>query len=149
MLSKGLKVHHEDETVKKPPGNGLVFAIGAGAGLLIGAVAGLLLTPGRKTVLRKVNAAGNKARGIVVQMSRRLGLTHANYKRDLAVAERVRYHVSKIPDIADLTIACEDGRCTIRGSVPRYELIRSIEKEVRGVPGVLDVNNMLYTPARP
>ena len=50
---------------------------------------------------------------------------------------------------ADVLVNVESGVVVLRGQVDRPELIRRLEDEVRHVPGVLDVENLLHTKGTP
>lgn len=153
--------------------NAAIFVAGAVAGLAIGTLVGVLLAPRSGRTLRKglkdrasraVHAAQdaaasvprtgryyrNRAKGALVRIGRRLGVTSEAMKSDRRLADRVRSVLGRMPvDIGSILVDCVGGTCTLRGGVPRYEMIGRVEKEVRAVPGVLQVNNMLHTQHEP
>jgi len=153
--------------------NAAIFVAGAVAGLALGTLVGVLLAPRSGRTLRKglkdsasraVHAAQdvaaavprtgryyrNRAKGALVRMGRRLGVTSEAMRSDRRLADRVRTTLGRMRlDATSILVDCVGGACTLRGSVPRYEMIGRVEKEVRAVPGVLQVNNMLHTQHEP
>lgn len=161
------------DTDKNEARNAGIFVAGAVAGLALGTLLGVFLAPRSGRTLRRglkdrANravqsaryAAGtvprlgryyrNRAKGALIRVGRRLGVASEVERTDRVLADRVRTALGRMPvDLGNILVDCVGGTCTLRGSVPRFELIAGVEKEVRSVGGVLTVQNLLHTLHEP
>src|SRR6266487_2156642 len=67
---------------------------------------------------------------------------------DADLVQRVESEVFRDPDIpkGEININAEDGKIVLRGQMERPDQIRAIEKAVRKVHGVREVENLLHLP---
>ena len=70
---------------------------------------------------------------------------------DRAARDGEQCEVFRDPDIpkGQININAEDGRIVLRGQMERPDQIRTIEKAVRKVHGVREVQNLLHLPDMP
>jgi osmotically-inducible protein OsmY len=60
--------------------------------------------------------------------------------------ESIVFRKDDVPK-GQININAENGVVFLRGQVERPELVETLEKRVRGVNGVKDVENLLHVPA--
>lgn len=70
---------------------------------------------------------------------------------DADLVQRVESEVFRDPDIPKgrINLNAEDGTVVLRGQVERPDQIRAVEKAVRKVHGVREVENLLHLPDMP
>jgi hypothetical protein len=97
----------------------------------------------RTTVL-----ASDKASGIKSRVDKTLGSDAET--DDLTLLDRVESEVFRDPSIpkGEINVMVVEGRAVLRGQVAEQQ-IGAIEKAVRKVVGVKDVENLLHTPGTP
>jgi osmotically-inducible protein OsmY len=139
------------------------------AGSVAGALVAYLFDPQRGKARR--NKAVDRAAGAFRRVSRRTqrfgrhmtsdarGLAQRMASRrtvripenDAVLVSKVETEVFGNPDFpkGSVNINAEDGIITLRGQVERPDLIKRMEKAVRRVDGVLDVQNLLHLPGTP
>lgn len=136
------------------------------AGSAVGAAVAFFFDPQRGRARRK--KAVDRASGVVRRTTRRtarFGRHIASDSRGLAQRLRARGEgrmpktdtvlVSKVesevlgdPDVpkGSINVNAEDGIVVLRGQVERPDQIRRLEKAVRKIDGVVDVENLLHLP---
>jgi osmotically-inducible protein OsmY len=69
---------------------------------------------------------------------------------DETLAQKVMSEAFRSPDApkGDVNVNVEGGRVVLRGQVATNELIEDLERRVRKVAGVQEVENLLHTPPR-
>lgn len=89
------------------------------------------------------------ARGLARRMAARGERTLP--ETDAVLVSKVESEVLGNPDFpkGSVSINAEDGVIVLRGQVERPDQIRRLEKAVRKVDGVLDVENLLHLPGTP
>jgi gas vesicle protein len=142
-----------------------IFALGSA----VGALTAFLFDPQRGKARR--NVAVDRLKGGVRRVARRTGRFRRHMASDArGLAQRVTARgrrtlpendavlVSKVesevlgdPDLpkGSININAEDGIVVLRGQVERPEQGRRLEKAVRKVEGVRDVENLLHLPGAP
>ena len=140
---------------------------------LIGAVSGAALTYGLEPGAGRRRRAGGRILGLSRRGTRRLartarvttrqttgrakGLVHGlrptpvRELDDVELAHKVEsivYRDSSIPK-GQISVNAEGGRVFLRGQVDAPDLVERLEKAVREVAGVQDVENLLHLPGAP
>lgn len=138
-----------------------------GIGAVAGALAALFLDPqsGRRRrqqlvqrtggfFRRMLRRTGRTARGVAADVS---GLGHkvAHLREepkgqpdDATLVAKVESEVFRDPDMpkGQVNVNAEYGVVVLRGQVERPDLIEELERRVRKVQGVVDVENLLHLP---
>lgn len=72
-------------------------------------------------------------------------------ENDAVLVSKVESEVLGDPDFpkGSININAEDGIVVLRGQVERPEQVRRLEKAVRKIDGVVDVENLLHLPGTP
>jgi BON domain len=139
-----------------------MLAIGAFLGMVVARLLDPVAGKRRRAELRDRTGRMFRRRG---RRAARLGRYAGSYTRGLA--QRVK-HVQAAPkDLDDITLAnkietkifrpadvpkgqinvnVQNGLVQLRGEVPRSEMIRDLEAQVRRIHGVRDVENLLHGP---
>lgn len=94
---------------------------------------------------RQASFQRGRAEGLV-QRARHRGQPPAD---DRALADRVRTEVLRDPSRSHLNVDAVDGVVAVRGEVPDRETALDVERRIRAIPGVADVDNLLHTPGQP
>jgi osmotically-inducible protein OsmY len=70
---------------------------------------------------------------------------------DTVLVSKVESEVLGDPDVpkGSVNVNAEDGVVVLRGQVERPDQIRKLEKAVRKIDGVVDVENLLHLPGTP
>jgi osmotically-inducible protein OsmY len=137
----------------------LAAAVGAGLAYVFDPARGRrrraeLRDRGRATVRREVRAVERQAS---YRKGRAEGFAHRLRHRtpeppldDNTLVDKIRSEVlGRVVDGPHLTIDANDRVVTLRGQVGDQQAVDDIEREVRAMPGVADVVNLLHTPGTP
>jgi osmotically-inducible protein OsmY len=67
---------------------------------------------------------------------------------DVTLARKVETEIFRSADVpkGKINVNAVDGVVELRGEADRPEMIRDLEDQVRNIPGVRDVRNMLHLP---
>jgi osmotically-inducible protein OsmY len=67
---------------------------------------------------------------------------------DVTLARKVETEIFRSADVpkGKINVNAVDGVVELRGEADRPEMIRDLEEQVRNIPGVRDVRNMLHLP---
>jgi gas vesicle protein len=137
-----------------------------GAGTLIGAVLGRLFDPvsgkRRRAELRDRTAAFFRRSG---RKAARVGRYTGSYAHglkqrathlreqpkdldDATLADKIETKIFRPADVpkGQINVNVQQGLVQLRGEVPRTEMIDDLEKQVRAIQGVRDVENLLHVP---
>jgi osmotically-inducible protein OsmY len=70
---------------------------------------------------------------------------------DVTLARKVETEIFRSADVpkGKINVNAVDGVVELRGEADRPEMIRDLEDQVRNIPGVRDVRNMLHLPETP
>ena len=70
---------------------------------------------------------------------------------DVTLARKVETEIFRSPEVpkGKINVNAVDGVVELRGEADRPEMVRDLEEQVRNIPGVLDVRNMLHVPEAP
>jgi osmotically-inducible protein OsmY len=70
---------------------------------------------------------------------------------DVTLARKVETEIFRSPEVpkGKINVNAVDGVVELRGEADRPEMIGDLEDQVRNIPGVLDVRNMLHVPDAP
>jgi osmotically-inducible protein OsmY len=70
---------------------------------------------------------------------------------DVTLARKVETEIFRDPDVpkGKIDVNAENGVVFLRGQAERAELIQDLEAQVRKIPGVQGVENLLHTPGEP
>ena len=141
-----------------------------GIGAVVGALAALFLDPqsGKRRRHQLVQRAaaffrrgarrtGRTARGVAADVT---GLGHKvthlreeskEQPNDATLVAKVQSEVFRDADMpkGQVDVNAEEGVVVLRGQVERPELIEELERKVRKVQGVVDVENLLHLPGTP
>jgi osmotically-inducible protein OsmY len=133
------------------------------SGALLGGVAVFLLDGGRRRQLvqrarglaRRLLKRGERLAGAAAAEAYGVGKKAAHLREeqketpnDATLAAKVESEVLGHVDLsqAHVNVNAEGGVVVLRGQVDRPELIEELEKKVRKVQGVRDVENLLHLP---
>jgi osmotically-inducible protein OsmY len=100
----------------------------------------------RRRLARSARAARAETRAVVARA------THLRERpkdlSDATLADKVRSEVFRDPALpkGDVNVNVEEGRVVLRGQVESPELVEELERRVRKVVGVRDVENLLHLP---
>jgi osmotically-inducible protein OsmY len=96
---------------------------------------------------RQASFQRGRAEGIV-QRARHRGVQPP--ADDRALVDRVRTEVLRgDPGHPHLNVDAVDGVVAVRGQVPDLEAAMDVERRIRAIPGVVDVENLLHAPGEP
>jgi hypothetical protein len=96
---------------------------------------------------RQASFQRGRAEGLVQRARHRGGHPPAD---DRALVDRVRTEVLRHHDgEPHLTVDAVDGVVSVRGQVPDLQTSIDVERRIRSVPGVVDVENLLHAPGEP
>jgi osmotically-inducible protein OsmY len=143
--------------------------LGFVAAALVGALAMFFLDPDRGAYRRNQTRdrfAGTARRGgaEIGRTGRRAAaeaygatqkITHLDRdqppENDVVLAQKVMSELFRDRDIpkGDINVDAVNGVVSLRGQVQRPDQINEIESRVRGIDGVLDVENLLHLPGTP
>jgi osmotically-inducible protein OsmY len=103
---------------------------------------------------RRVKRAGRGAASEVSGLGRKAAHMREESKpqpNDAALAEKVSSEVFRDPSIpkGQINVNAENGVVYLRGQVESADLVQRLERAVRDVQGVRDVENLLQTGAEP
>jgi osmotically-inducible protein OsmY len=106
------------------------------------------------TVRRAVRRTQRSGRGVVadgyglVQKAAHLRERDKPQPDDATLADKVQSEAFRNADVpkGNIVVNAEDGVVVLRGEVDRPELIAELERRVRNVQGVRDVENLLHLP---
>ncbi len=108
---------------------------------------------GRAAVRREVRAVERRAsyrKGRAEGFAHRLRHRTPEPPDDNTLVDKIRSEVlGRVVDGPHLTIDANDRVVTLRGQVDDQQAVEDIEREVRAMPGVADVVNLLHTPGTP
>jgi BON domain len=108
---------------------------------------------GRAAVRREVRAVERQAsyrKGRAEGFAHRLRHRTPEPPDDNTLVDKIRSEVlGRVVDGPHLTIDANDRVVTLRGQVDDQQAVEDIEREVRAMPGVADVVNLLHTPGTP
>jgi osmotically-inducible protein OsmY len=143
----------------------------AGSALAAGAAAEFFLDPrsGRRrrhTARERIVATARRRRHRLEQQARYeagkvVGLAHQAAKLtsrkeapdldDVSLVHRVETELFRDRSIpkARISINADRGIVVLRGQVDSDEVVRHVERQVRKLPGVVDVENLLHLPGTP
>jgi hypothetical protein len=108
---------------------------------------GALLRREVRAVERQAHYGRGKATGLIHRV--RQGAPHVP-DDDMTLVDKVRSEaLGRMVDGPHLTVDACERVVTLRGQVADRELALAIEREVRAVPGVDDVVNLLHVPGVP
>jgi osmotically-inducible protein OsmY len=98
----------------------------------------------RRMSVRKAKYAAGHAQGLAAE-TRNTVLRHAEQAADETVKSRILSDAfRKVPiSTGDVNVDVVNGVATLRGSVPSPSLVDDLVREVRAVPGVRDVRQIL------
>jgi hypothetical protein len=97
---------------------------------------------------RQASFPRGRAEGIVQRA--RGKLAHQPPADDRALVDRVRTEVLRgDPGHPHLNVDAVDGVVAVRGEVPDLEAAMDVERRIRAIPGVVDVENLLHAPGEP
>ena len=70
---------------------------------------------------------------------------------DVTLARKVETEIFRSPEVpkGKINVNAVDGVVELRGEADRPEMIGDLEEQVRNIPGVRDVRNMLHAPETP
>jgi osmotically-inducible protein OsmY len=70
---------------------------------------------------------------------------------DVTLARKVETEIFRSPDVpkGKINVNAVDGVVELRGEADRPEMIEDLESQIRDIPGVRDVRNMLHVPETP
>jgi osmotically-inducible protein OsmY len=70
---------------------------------------------------------------------------------DVTLTRKVETEIFRSADVpkGKINVNAVDGVVELRGEAERPEMIRDLEDQVRNIPGVRDVRNMLHVPETP
>jgi osmotically-inducible protein OsmY len=99
---------------------------------------------------RQARYAAGKDQGVAHRMSQATETPEDEYD-DVTLARKVESEVLGAPDVPKVSINVNavDGKVELRGEVRTPDQIKDIERRVREVRGVRDVNNLLHLPGTP
>lgn len=113
-------------------------------------VAGVAHRVGRRAG-RKVHVTTAQARGHVRGLAHRARPGPVEELDDATLAHKVESIVFRDPRVpkGQISVNAENGRVFLRGQVEPPELVADLEKAVRRIRGVHDVENLLHPPGTP
>jgi osmotically-inducible protein OsmY len=96
---------------------------------------------------RQASFQRGRAEGVIQRARHRGSRPPAD---DRALADRVRTEVLRgDPAHTHLNVDAVDGVVSVRGQVADLDTAMDIERRIRQIPGVADVENLLHTPGQP
>jgi hypothetical protein len=105
---------------------------------------------GARKTARRGRAATAEAYGWSQKLTH-LTPEHPIPPNDVTLARKVESELFRDPSIPKgrINVNAEDGTIVLRGELDQPEQISSIEAQVRKIPGVRDVENLLHLPKTP
>lgn len=101
---------------------------------------------GRRTAERRRRYLGGKVEGIAHQAD--LTREEQPPPDDVTLARKVETIIFRDPVVpkGQIVVGAAGGVVTLRGEAPTPDMIRRLEREVAGIPGVRAVENLLHLP---
>lgn len=108
----------------------------------------------RNRTIRRARRLGRKTGAEIYGVRQRMSHHHPEQKpppNDATLARTVESELFRDPQIPKgrINISAEAGCVVLRGELERNDQIASIEQQVRKVPGVLDVENLMHLRGTP
>ncbi|TMJ96930.1 MAG: BON domain-containing protein [Actinobacteria bacterium] len=105
---------------------------------------------GRRQSGRLVRRVSSDARGVTRKLQHR-GQKQKPQPNDATLARTVESEIFRDPDVpkGKIDVNAENGIVFLRGEAERPEMIDDLEQQVRKVPGVQGVENLLHLPGEP
>jgi len=109
--------------------------------------AGAMLRRGKDRTAKQVEYTTGKVEGAKAVAS---GAGRMEPEDDIDISHGVKQAFAGLDFPTDrVTVEVVGGKVTLRGQVDEADQMERLEKEVRGVPGVRDVESLLHLPGEP
>jgi len=105
----------------------------------------------KRRAARKLHVTAAQARGHVRGLAHRVRPVPVQELDDATLAHKVEsivFRDQRVPK-GQISVNAEDGRVFLRGQVEPPELVADLERAVRKIRGVRDVENLLHPPGTP
>lgn len=104
----------------------------------------------RRRASRGARAVGSQAHALR-QKATHLREEEKPLANDATLKAKVESEIFRSPDVpkGQIDVNAENGVVYLRGEAGRPELVEELEKQVRKIPGVRSVENLLHLPGEP